>query len=162
MIEKKPYITKKIIMLEIISLIIVVISLIIAIVGMILIDGEMNVHYTITGVSDAKGGSATLLVMPISMLCTIALVIFCMHVPKDKYKNLPSSKTEKGKYLMNYHSSLMCAWIDILIAMMSLLNTIASIVQNGVFVFWSVIAPTIIVCILVLYFMILVFKDAKY
>lgn len=162
MLERKPYITKKIIMTEVIASIIVMISLIIAIVGMIVIDGEMNVHYTITGVSDAKGGSASLLIMPISMLCTIAVIIFCVHIPKDKYRNLPSSKTEKGRTLMNYHAALMCAWMSLIIGIMSLLNTIASIVQNGVFVIWSVIAPTICICVMTLYYTVKIFKDAKY
>lgn len=76
----KPYINKLHFILEGLGYICNFLSVAYAIVKINTIDGEIPTHYNAYGEVDGYGSPTTLLILPICMLVTCAIVSLCLHL----------------------------------------------------------------------------------
>lgn len=86
----KPYMTKRHLVLEILSYVLLLVCFIIAIVGMATLPDEIPTHFTMSGEIDGYGSPGTLLILPIIMLICNGMTSLIMHVMPPTMWNTPS------------------------------------------------------------------------
>ena len=96
--------TKRHLVLEILSYVLLLVCFIIAIVGMATLPDEIPTHFTMSGEIDGYGSPGTLLILPIIMLICNGMTSLIMHVMPPTMWNTPSKlKTAKcGQGITGY------------------------------------------------------------
>ena len=84
----RPYITKYIFIVEILAYVMNFVAFIIGIICVITADGEVPTHYDMYGNVTDYGSPAVLLLMPIIMFFTLAIMTICLHVVKAENWNM--------------------------------------------------------------------------
>ena len=82
--------TKRHLVLEILSYVLLLVCFIIAIVGMATLPDEIPTHFTMSGEIDGYGSPGTLLILPIIMLICNGMTSLIMHVMPPTMWNTPS------------------------------------------------------------------------
>ena len=121
----KPYITKKHLVLEILSYVLLLVCFIIAIVGMATLPDEIPTHFTMSGEIDGYGSPGTLLMLPIIMLICNGMTSLIMHVMPPTMWNTPSKLKPQNAVRALQDMISMIAWMELEISVFTLFSTIS-------------------------------------
>lgn len=121
----RPYITKYIFIVEILSYVMNFIAFLIGVIMLITTDGEIPTHYDMYGNVTDYGSPATLLFMPIVILFTLAIMTISLHVVKPENWNIRNiTITEQNALPLYIEVGKMDAELMFMIGFYSLLFTV--------------------------------------
>lgn len=109
----KPYMTKRHLVLEILSYVLLLVCFIIAIVGMATLPDEIPTHFTMSGEIDGYGSPGTLLILPIIMLICNGMTSLIMHVMPPTMWNTPSKLKPQNAVRALQDMISMIAWMEL-------------------------------------------------
>ena len=121
----KPYMTKRHLVLEILSYVLLLVCFIIAIVGMATLPDEIPTHFTMSGEIDGYGSPGTLLILPIIMLICNGMTSLIMHVMPPTMWNTPSKLKPQNAVRALQDMISMIAWMELEISVFTLFLTIS-------------------------------------
>lgn len=121
----KPYMTKRHLVLEILSYVLLLVCFIIAIVGMATLPDEIPTHFTMSGEIDGYGSPGTLLILPIIMLICNGMTSLIMHVMPPTMWNTPSKLKPQNAVRALQDMISMIAWMELEISAFTLFSTIS-------------------------------------
>lgn len=121
----KPYMTKRHLVLEILSYVLLLVCFIIAIVGMATLPDEIPTHFTMSGEIDGYGSPGTLLILPIIMLICNGMTSLIMHVMPPTMWNTPSKLKPHNAVRALQDMISMIAWMELEISVFTLFLTIS-------------------------------------
>lgn len=121
----KPYMTKRHLVLEILSYVLLLVCFIIAIVGMATLPDEIPTHFTMSGEIDGYGSPGTLLILPIIMLICNGMTSLLMHVMPPTMWNTPSKLKPQNAVRALQDMISMIAWMELEISVFTLFLTIS-------------------------------------
>lgn len=121
----KPYMTKRHLVLEILSYVLLLACFIIAIVGMATLPDEIPTHFTMSGEIDGYGSPGTLLILPIIMLICNGMTSLIMHVMPPTMWNTPSKLKPQNAVRALQDMISMIAWMELEISVFTLFLTIS-------------------------------------
>lgn len=104
--------TKRHLVLEILSYVLLLVCFIIAIVGMATLPDEIPTHFTMSGEIDGYGSPGTLLILPIIMLICNGMTSLIMHVMPPTMWNTPSKLKPQNAVRALQDMISMIAWIS--------------------------------------------------
>lgn len=112
--------------IELISYVLVLASLVLAIVGMAVIKNDVPIHYNLAGEADGYGSFGALIIFPIVMLFTNAIVSLLMRFAGTNMVNLPFRIREDAMPLAMNLTVLMLVLTMLDFSVMSLAMVIMS------------------------------------
>ena len=120
----KPYITKGVIVTEMIGYVILLLSFVAATVGVLTIDGEIPSHYDAAGNVDAYSGPGFLFIVPGIMVLVLLTFSLLMHrLPPDMWNVGRKVPQDRLVYVL-HDCCYMLTSLGILFALESLVSTI--------------------------------------
>ncbi len=148
---KKAYITKKHMILEIISYVILFAAFILAVIGIFVLPEEIATHYDAVGNVDGYGSPVTLLIMPAILLISNLTCSLCIHLlPASCWST--SVKVKPGNEIFVFRDTVsMIVLMELEISVFGLFFTIACFLEKGkimlpgCIVFLAVLFATIII-----------------
>ena len=117
--------TKRHLVLEILSYVLLLVCFIIAIVGMATLPDEIPTHFTMSGEIDGYGSPGTLLILPIIMLICNGMTSLIMHVMPPTMWNTPSKLKPQNAVRALQDMISMIAWMELEISVFTLFLTIS-------------------------------------
>lgn len=127
-----PKLIKKAIILEVIGLVFAVIATLLAVLYAAFGPDSIPAHYDFAGNIDGYGSPYILLLMPLSLLFCNAIVAISVHlIPPSKW-NMPFRIKEGCEVKVYRDSAEMCAKVELVLSVYSLLFTICMIFQQAV------------------------------
>lgn len=117
--------TKRHLVLEILSYVLLLVCFIIAIVGMATLPDEIPTHFTMSGEIDGYGSPGTLLILPIIMLICNGMTSLLMHVMPPTMWNTPSKLKPQNAVRALQDMISMIAWMELEISVFTLFLTIS-------------------------------------
>lgn len=117
--------TKRHLVLEILSYVLLLACFIIAIVGMATLPDEIPTHFTMSGEIDGYGSPGTLLILPIIMLICNGMTSLIMHVMPPTMWNTPSKLKPRNAVRALQDMISMIAWMELEISVFTLFLTIS-------------------------------------
>ena len=117
--------TKRHLVLEILSYVLLLVCFIIAIVGMATLPDEIPTHFTMSGEIDGYGSPGTLLMLPIIMLICNGMTSLIMHVMPPTMWNTPSKLKPQNAVRALQDMISMIAWMELEISVFTLFLTIS-------------------------------------
>lgn len=117
--------TKRHLVLEILSYVLLLVCFIIAIVGMATLPDEIPTHFTMSGEIDGYGSPGTLLILPIIMLICNGMTSLIMHFMPPTMWNTPSKLKPQNAVRALQDMISMIAWMELEISVFTLFLTIS-------------------------------------
>lgn len=120
----RPYITKRHLVIEILSYVLLVVCFMIAIVGMATLPDEIPTHFTMSGRIDGYGSPGTLLILPLTMLICNGMTSLIMHVMPPTMWNTPSKLKPQNAVRALQDMISMITWMELEISIFTLVFSI--------------------------------------
>lgn len=120
----KPYIKKSHFIIELLGTVLILAAISVAIYGMVTITGEIPTHYDAAGNVDGYGSPAILLLLPITMLFTNALIGLILHFMPTSMWNMPTKIKEGREIVVFSDVSWMMTLLEFIVGAFTLVATI--------------------------------------
>jgi len=148
---KKAYITKKHMILEMISYVILFAAFVLAVVGIFVLPEEIATNYDAAGNVSGYGSSVTLLIVPAILLISNLTCSLWIHLlPASCWST--SVKVKPGNEILMFRDTVsMVVLMEVEISVFGLFFTVAAFLENGkvilpgCMVFLAVLFATIII-----------------